>query len=103
MKKKNTILIGFICAAVLLILSWIYWPVSNLSWAQKAVGSSVIYTMSKSEIDRRLGQPDDPTGYFNVWDHVYFLQPDGSYIDSWWLLIAVDENGKIIRADVVTD
>lgn len=90
-----------LCAAM--FASWYFWPVSDRLWAKRAVATSSILAMSKTDVDLKLGPPNNPPGFFSGWDYSYHLEQDWLGIDNWWLLIKIDENEKIVEANVVTD
>jgi outer membrane protein assembly factor BamE (lipoprotein component of BamABCDE complex) len=58
---------------------------------------------TKEQIERLLGTPP-ATGYFKEYDYVYWLGPERSVfgIDSEWLCLKF-ENGKVIKAEILTD
>ncbi len=86
-----------------IVLGRILWPISDLSWAKNAVGTSKIFSMSKLDVENRLGPPDNPDGSFSGWDYVYYLEPDWLGIDNWWLIVNVDDEGQVVLARVVSD
>lgn len=71
--------------------------VSSLKANHKLIGQT------QEEIEKLLGIPP-ATGYFKDYDYVYWLGPErGAFgIDSEWLCLKF-ENGKVNRADMLTD
>jgi hypothetical protein len=59
--------------------------------------------MTRAQIDELLGVPP-PSNYFREYDYVYWLgQERGAFgIDSEWLVLKL-ENGRVSKANVVTD
>ena len=60
--------------------------------------------MTHEKIVELLGNPED-TPYFRDWDLVYWLGPERSFfsIDSEWLVIRLDPQGRVAEYRVVTD
>lgn len=58
--------------------------------------------MTENEIIETLGDSDSDE-YFRGYDFVYWIGPDSSYIDSEWLVLKLDEDGKLHLTDIVTD
>ena len=59
---------------------------------------------SQSEIEELLGVPPE-TSYFSDWDMVYRLGTERGFIgiDSEWLVLQLDNDGKVIDAQIVYD
>ncbi len=72
--------------------------VDDLLWEYDLVG------MASEEVTILLG-PTDNLGYFDSYDFVYWLGPERSFfgVDSEWLVILLDDNGKVSRHKIVTD
>jgi hypothetical protein len=51
-----------------------------------------------------LGEPP-PTSYFRQWDMVYWLGMERGFvsIDSEWLVIRLDQDGRVAESRIVTD
>jgi outer membrane protein assembly factor BamE (lipoprotein component of BamABCDE complex) len=59
--------------------------------------------MTRSEIVRLLGEPT-PTDKWDEWDIIYVLGPtDYMPIDHEWLVIELDERGRVSRYRVTSD
>jgi outer membrane protein assembly factor BamE (lipoprotein component of BamABCDE complex) len=60
--------------------------------------------MTRAEVVRLLGEPP-PAEYFRNFDLVYWLGPERGFasIDSEWLVLQLDPNGRVVQAKVVTD
>lgn len=59
-----------------------------------------LLTLSHSDVDRLLG-PGDATGHWSEWDRNYWLKD--VMIDSQWLVLRFDAEGKVAESDVVED
>jgi hypothetical protein len=59
---------------------------------------------TRAEVVALLGEPQ-PSGYFREFDLVYWLGPERSPlgIDSEWLVIRLDERGRVAEDRLVTD
>lgn len=65
----------------------------------------LIPDITAQEIEKKLGKSDTAT-YFQSYSFVYYLGPEQvSYvgIDSEWLCIKLDDQGKFMSADIRTD
>lgn len=58
--------------------------------------------ISMEDITQTLGVSDTDE-YFRGYGLVYWIGPDSSYIDSEWLVITLDEDGKFVQSAIVTD
>ena len=60
--------------------------------------------LERADVVARLGNPP-PTDYFNDWSMVYNLGAERGFIsiDSEWLVIRVDDAGRVSEARIVTD
>jgi hypothetical protein len=60
--------------------------------------------LSRSEVTELLGEPDE-TNYFSEYDLVYFLGMERSYmaIDSEWLVMKLNAEGRVVTAETATD
>jgi hypothetical protein len=58
----------------------------------------------RSRVVALLGEPR-PTSYFNEYDLVYWLGPEGGLagIDSKWLVFKLNASGRVAETRVVTD
>lgn len=81
-------------------------PSSNtrLSMIDALLQTHDLKGMTRAEVVGLLGEPP-ATDYFRHWDLVYFLGPQrGSLrIDSEWLVLKLDENGRVAEWRVATD
>jgi hypothetical protein len=59
---------------------------------------------TKAEVEAMLG-PDSDSSYFREYDLVYWLGPERSFmrIDSEWLVIKFDDDGRVADVRLVTD
>jgi len=59
---------------------------------------------TRAEVVALLGEPP-PTDYFTNFDLVYWLGPERGLIsiDSEWLVIKLDQSGRVSQARLVTD
>lgn len=58
--------------------------------------------ISREVVIQALGDSDTDE-YFRGYGLVYWIGPDSSYIDSEWLVITLDENGKVVESTIMTD
>jgi len=60
--------------------------------------------MTRGKIVELLGDPED-TPYFKDWDLVYWLGPERGFfsIDSEWLVMRLDTQGRVSEYRLVTD
>lgn len=60
--------------------------------------------MGRAEVVELLGETDD-TRYFREYDFVYWLGPERGFmsIDSEWLVVRLDANGRVNECRVVRD
>jgi len=72
--------------------------VDALLWTHRLKG------MRRAEVIALLGQ-DPQSGYFADWDLVYYLGPERGLfaIDSEWLVLRFDKDGRVSEWKVVTD
>jgi hypothetical protein len=72
--------------------------------ADNLLSSKALLGKSRDEIVGMLGEPPS-TGYFSKWDLVYQLGAERGYfsIDSEWLLIRLDAQGRAIEAKLARD
>jgi hypothetical protein len=59
---------------------------------------------TRAEVVALLGEPR-PTNYFTEYDLVYWLGPERGAIsiDSEWLVLRLDKDGRIVEERLVTD
>jgi len=64
--------------------------------ADELISSRTLYGKNQEEVIELLGKPSD-SGYFRSYDLVYWLGPERSWIsiDSEWLVIKLDDAGKV--------
>ncbi|MCA9431056.1 MAG: hypothetical protein KC940_11165 [Candidatus Omnitrophica bacterium] len=72
--------------------------VDDLLWEYDLEG------MTSEEVTELLG-PTDKTDYFSSWDFVYWLGPERGFfsIDSEWLVLKLDAEGKVREYKIETD
>ena len=72
--------------------------VDDLLWEYDLEG------MTSKEVTELLG-PTDKTDYFSSWDFVYWLGPERGFlsIDSEWLVLKLDPEGKVREYKIETD
>lgn len=60
--------------------------------------------LARPEVVSRLGEPE-PTDYFKEWSMVYMLGPERRFmsIDSEWLVLRLDEAGRVTEIRIVND
>lgn len=60
--------------------------------------------LTREDVVELLGEPR-PTGYFRDYDLVYWLGPERGAIsiDSEWLVMRLDNNGRVVEERLVTD
>ena len=68
----------------------------RLKMADELISSRTLYGKNQEEVIELLGKPSD-SGYFRSYDLVYWLGPERSWIsiDSEWLVIKLDDAGKV--------
>ena len=68
----------------------------RLEMADELIRSRLLYGKQKDELIEVLGEPSDE-GYFRRYDLVYWLGPERSWIDidSEWLVIKLDDEGRV--------
>ncbi len=66
-------------------------------------GQHALKGLTRQEVIELLGEPT-PTEYFSDWDIVYVLGPTPIFpIDFEWLIIRLDENGRVSEYHQVSD
>jgi hypothetical protein len=79
------------------------WP-TRLTMVDDLLTRHSLRGMSRDSVERLLG-PRDSTAYFRDWDLVYWLGPErGSIrIDSEWLVLKLDADGRVSDCRIVRD
>lgn len=76
----------------------------RLSMVDDLVRSKRLVGKTRPQVVELLGEPDG--GKFQDWDMVYWVGPErGTYmaIDSEWLIIRLDESGRVVEVKNVRD
>ena len=132
MKRKVHRFIMIECAVIGMVMAtWALWPrdeaVEQVRWgrdinyqtwhdekqvqegarlarADRIVAQQMLLEKSREEVVAMLGAPSS-TRYFQPWDLVYWLGPERGYmsIDSEWLVIRLDNVGKVSEFRIVRD
>lgn len=72
-------------------------PYVRLEMADDLIASQSLLSKTKDEVIALLGEPEK-SGYFKEYDLVYWLGPERNSfisIDSEWLVIKLDERGRV--------
>lgn len=75
---------------------------SRLRGAPTLVRERKLIGLTAAEIDEELGPPY-ASWDFAGWDRTYYLGPDSACVDSTWLVIRFDDNGKVVEAKITND
>jgi hypothetical protein len=72
--------------------------------AEDLLRRGLLLGLSRDSVEGLLG-PVNSTEHFRDWDFVYWLGPERSWIsiDSEWLIIRLDANGRVAKAELTTD
>ena len=74
----------------------------RLNDVESMVSDSQLIGLTREALIAKLGDgTTDKT--FSGWDFVYYLGSDGSCIDSRWLLVRLDQGGRVTAAKVTND
>ena len=76
----------------------------RLHMADRIVADKLLSGKTRVEVVEMLGEPPK-TGYFRRWDMVYWLGPERGYIsiDSEWLVVKLDAQGRVSDYQIVRD
>lgn len=76
----------------------------RLKMADHIVATKMLSGKTRAEVVALLGEPP-PTEYFKSWDLVYWLGPERGFIsiDSEWLVVKLDAQGKVSDYRIVRD
>lgn len=76
----------------------------RLNMADDLISSRKLYGKTKQEAIELLGKPSD-SGYFRTYDLTYWLGPERRWmsIDSEWLVIKLDDRGRVTEYRLLTD
>lgn len=79
-------------------------PFPRRTMADDLVGDRALQGKTRAEVIELLGEPTQ-TEYFRDWDVVYWLGPQRGFLamDSEWLVIRLDESGRVREAKITTD
>jgi hypothetical protein len=88
---------------VSLAVAWNVHHFSKISVANRLVNSGEILGWDIAQVEHRFGSPT-PTDKFAEWGRVYVLGPSSGFgIDFTWLVIRLDDAGRVVEAKVVED
>ena len=94
------------------VYSW--WNAENYNWndskhkrsriADGLILTKKLYKLPRTEVESLLGRAHETT-YFNEWDMVYQLGSERGFftIDSEWLVINLDDAGRVKDYRIVRD
>jgi hypothetical protein len=76
----------------------------RLEMADALIHDRTLYGKTKQEVIELLGKPSND-GYFKTYDLVYWLGPErGAFsVDSEWLLIQLDDSGRVVKYELGRD
>lgn len=76
----------------------------RLGMADRLLARRTLIGLTRPEVVAMLGDPP-PTSYFDEWDLVYWLGPEGGFfgLDSAWLVARLGADGRVTQARIVTD
>ena len=79
-------------------------PYPRRQMADDLLRRGLLKGLTADSLVRLLG-PKPKTDYFASWDFVYWLGPERGFIsiDSEWLVVDLGTDGKVARAEIVTD
>jgi hypothetical protein len=79
------------------------WP-TRLRMADDLLGRHLLDNATRAQVEDLLG-PADKTSYSRQWDFVYKLGPERGFIaiDYEWLVIRIDQSGRVAEYRVVRD
>jgi hypothetical protein len=77
---------------------------TRVRMADRLVDSHALLNKSRGDVVSMLGEPP-PTEYFRDWDLVYYLGPERGFIsiDSEWLVVRFDDDGRVTDCQIVRD
>jgi len=75
---------------------------TRVHMAPDLLGSRQLIGKSRAEVIKLLG-PTTETDKFRDWDMVYVLGPQEGYIDDQWLVLKLDESGRVTKQELVYD
>lgn len=121
-KSKLFYTLLFFLALNIIVLSFIRWqhstPYDKAAWLAgindtykpttrrrmlRSIQNEVLQVgTTHAAIVDALGESDTDE-YFQDYDFVYWISPDSSLSDSEWLVIELDENGKLVNTAILTD
>ena len=86
-------------------------PPVRTAMVDDVIGSGMLERKTRQEVLALLGPDDSATGtgwgagYFGSWDLVYWIGDERGFIriDSEWLVIDLDAEGRVARYRLVTD
>lgn len=77
---------------------------ARLAMADRIVARRLLDGKSRAEVTAMLGDQKEP-GFFTDWDLVYWLGTERGFvgIDSEWLVVRFDANGRVAEYQIVRD
>lgn len=77
---------------------------ARLAMADRIVARRLLDGKSRAEVTAMLGDHKEP-GFFTDWDLVYWLGTERGFvgIDSEWLVVRFDANGRVAEYQIVRD
>jgi hypothetical protein len=120
-RKRNTLLL-LIATLVAAIGVWRLWPSGRafdreawqdekqvekgvrLAMADRIVARGTLSGKTRAEVVAMLGEPPK-TDYFSDWNLVYWIGPERGFItiDSEWLVVRLDANGRVSECRILRD
>lgn len=76
----------------------------RLEMADRLLARRTLHGLTRAEVTDLLGEPPR-TDYFTNWDLVYWLGPERGYLalDYEWLAVRLGPDGRVEKAQLVTD
>lgn len=80
------------------------WHGARLEMADRLLAQDILTGMTRAQVIAMLGEPSQE-GYFREWDMVYWLGPERGFmsVDSEWLVLNLDGNGRVVECRIVND
>jgi hypothetical protein len=76
----------------------------RLQLADSLIKQGTLHNKTRTEVIALLGEPSQ-TNYFRNWDLVYWLGSERAFIsiDSEWLVVRLDANGRVAEYRIISD
>lgn len=118
--KRRIILLASLITIGAAVAAYALWPVgrtfdqavwldeqqevARLEMADRILARRALDGMTRAEVVAKLGEPPK-TGYFPDWNLVYWLGMERGFmrIDSEWLVVRCDANGRVSDYRIVRD